>query len=448
MQSKRPSLALAGITAWALFAGLLAGCAGGSAVSPSVPQSNSIAAPAPTFAARSAPEHAKIVNWPQIGFDSGHSGYNPKEKTLSPSNVARLTMLWSTSTGSGNTTYGLVSAGGVLYGMSYNELYALKPSTGVPIWSVAAYAGNGGTAPAVAGNLVLADCGTSSGNELCAYRRKNGNPVWSTPGCQCDLFNPPTVNGKLAYAEFAYGGTTWDAFQANSGSVPWSYSVGNHCVNGGEDDADPVANGSAYYTVGCQGTGTGSHTSLCAFNARNGDAGWCTPLSVAGCGVTWTLGVTEASDVLFANLQASGSCADQLAAFNAKTGKQEWAVNITGNNPLHAQPAVAKGVIYEYDDSGVQAFSAKNGSLLWTQSSADSYAGVDLSVANGVVYAGCYHNDGELCALDAKNGNVLWPSGVQGGGYTTPIVLNGVLYGSCGGNDFCAFGLPQDRRRR
>jgi outer membrane protein assembly factor BamB len=444
MQSKRHSLAVARITAWALFAGLLAGCAGASAAGPSVPPGNPFAVPAPTFAAPST-RHAKIVNWPQVGFDSGHSGYNPKEKTLSRSNVAGLTMLWSTSTGSGNTTYGLVSEGGVLYGMSYNELYALNASTGVPIWSSAGYAGNGGTAPAVAGNLVLADCGTSSGDELCAYQRKNGKPVWSAPGCQCDLFNPPTVDGKQVYAEFAYGGTTWEAFQASSGNVAWAYSVGNHCANGG-GGADPVANGTAYYTVGCQGSN--GHTSLCAFNARNGDAGWCTPLSAGGCDVASTDGVTAASNVLFANLQAGGSCGDQLVAFNAKTGVREWATNISGNNPLHAQPAVAKGVVYEYDDSGVQAFSAKNGNVLWTQSSGDSYGGVDLSVANGVVYAGCYHNDGELCALDAKNGNVLWSSGIVGGGYTTPIVLNGVLYGSCGGNDFCAFGLSQDRRRR
>jgi len=76
------------------------------------------------------------------------------------------------------------------------------------------------------------------------------------------------------------------------------------------------------------------------------------------------------------------------------------------------------------------------------------YAGVDVSVANGVVYAGCYHDDGELCALDAKNGNVLWSRGIVGGGYTTPIVLDGVLYGSCGGSSFCAFGLPENDRRR
>jgi outer membrane protein assembly factor BamB len=446
MQSKSHLFVPAGITAWALFAGLLAGCAGGSAVSPPALRSNSFAAPAPTFAAPSARDHAKIVNWPQAGFDSGHSGYNPKETTLSPSNVAGLTELWSTNTGNGNTTYGLISAGGVLYGMSYTELYALNPSTGVPIWTATAYAGNGSTVPAVAGNLVLADCGTSAGNQLCAFTRKNGSQVWSAPGCQCNIFTSPTVYKKLAYAEFGYGGTTWDALQAQSGDVRWDYAVGNHCVAGNSNNADPVANGSAYYTVGCQGTD--GQTSLCQFNAQNGGPGWCTPLSIAGCSVASTLGVTEASDTLFANLQAYGSCVEQLVAFDAKTGVQEWAVDMTGNNSLHSQPAVAKGVVYEYDDSGVQAFSAKKGTLLWTQSSADSYSGVDVSVANGVVYAGCYHDDGELCALDAKNGNVLWSSGIGGGGYTTPIVLNGVLYGSCGQSDFCAFGLPQDRRHR
>ena len=445
MRSKRHPVTLAGLAAPALLAGLLAGCAGGSAMSPAVPPSNSFSAHLPAATYQSAPDAAETVNWPQTGFDSGHSGYNPKEKTLSSKNVAGLTKLWSTSTGSGNTTYGLVSSGGVLYGMSYTALYALKPSTGVPIWSVAAYAGNGSSAPAVAGNLVFANCGEPSGNELCAFTRKNGSPVWSAPGCQCDTFNSPTVYGKLAYAEFAYGGTTWEAFQAQSGTVAWSYSVGNHCGNGGGENPDPVAHGSAYYTVGCQG---GDGNSLCKFNAQNGGTGWCTPLTIEGC-VAFSLGVTEASGTLFANLVPVGSCGgEQLAAFNAKTGVQEWAVSINGNNPLHDQPAVAKGVVYEDDDSGVQAFSAKNGTLLWTQVSGDSYDGLDVSVANGVVYTGCYHDDGELCALDAKNGKVLWSSGIVGGGYTRPIVLNGVLYGSCGGSNFCAFGLPRHPRRR
>jgi hypothetical protein len=41
------------------------------------------------------------IDWPQYGFDSGHSGYNPKEKTINASNVGQLQQAWSFSTGSG-----------------------------------------------------------------------------------------------------------------------------------------------------------------------------------------------------------------------------------------------------------------------------------------------------------------------------------------------------------
>jgi outer membrane protein assembly factor BamB len=399
---------------------------------------------AATTTSTSAKIDANMLAWPQLGFDSGHSGYNPKEMTLSPQNVAKLKLLWSTPTD--NTAQGLVSAKGVLYGESSDMLYALN-TKGTIMWSIGGM-NTAARAPAVAENLVLASCSTSQGPGLCAYENKNGAASWSllVTCFGCGLTSTPTVEKHIAYAEYGIGGTAYDALNAKTGALVWDTGSGNHCSGNGNANADPVAGGMAYYTVGC--VGTDDHTSICAFNAKNGTAGWCTELG-SGCGIAATHGVSEAQGALFANVSYSGSCAEQIVALNAKSGTQEWAVNIQGNNPLGpTQPAVAKGVVYDIvGGSNLEAFSAKSGSLLWTQTGVVNF-GQGVSIANGVAYTLCGGTSG-LCAINAKTGKILWSSGTGGGSagsLTTPVILNGVVYASCGTANFCAFGLSKDPR--
>ncbi len=364
-----------------------------------------------TTASTSAQINAKMLAWPQLGFDSGHSGYNPKEKTLSPKNVANLTLLWSTPTDNGAD--GLVSSKGVLYGQSGDMLYALNASKGTVMWSIGDQT-TSARAPAVAGDLVLGSCNTSQGTGLCAYETKNGTASWSAL-CHdfgCGLNSTPSVAKHYAYVEIYDGGTYFEALNAKTGALAWYTSAGNHCGGNGNANADPIAGGMAYYAVGC--LGTDNHTSICAFNAKNGTPGWCTELG-SGCGAAATHGVSEAQGALFANVSYSGSCSEQIVALDAKTGAQKWAVNITGNNPLGpTQPAIANGIVYDLvGGSDLEAFSAKSGSLLWTQTAA-SNGGQGVSIANGVAYTLCGGTSG-LCAISAKTGTILWSSGTGGG---------------------------------
>src|ERR1700744_4959078 len=38
------------------------------------------------------------ANWPQFGYDEGHSAYNPLEKTIGTTNVAKLKIAWNDQT--------------------------------------------------------------------------------------------------------------------------------------------------------------------------------------------------------------------------------------------------------------------------------------------------------------------------------------------------------------
>lgn len=52
-------------------------------------------------------------DWPQLGYDAGHSAYNPYETTIGPNNLAQLQQVWSFSAGADNTTGNVVEAAGV-----------------------------------------------------------------------------------------------------------------------------------------------------------------------------------------------------------------------------------------------------------------------------------------------------------------------------------------------
>ena len=69
------------------------------------------------------------TDWRQFGYDATHSGTNPYENVLSPTNVSQLTLDWFYSTGrSGNILFSPAVVEGVLYFGSGNQNSLLKNS--------------------------------------------------------------------------------------------------------------------------------------------------------------------------------------------------------------------------------------------------------------------------------------------------------------------------------
>lgn len=97
-----------------------------------------------------------------------------------------------------------------------------------------------------------------------------------------------------------------------------------------------------------------------------------------------------------------------------------------------ADPVVGGGMVFTLDSRARVTATATNGGRVWSQDltpageSADSVSGGGVSYDAGRVYATTGH--GELVALDAASGGVLWRQRVQspiGGG---PTVSNGTVY--------------------
>src|SRR5439155_22519263 len=72
---------------------------------------------------------APSADWPQIGFDAGHSGYNPFETILSPSTVGGLHLRWTKS----GVSFPVV-AKGLLFVADGERLSAFDPHSGALRW--------------------------------------------------------------------------------------------------------------------------------------------------------------------------------------------------------------------------------------------------------------------------------------------------------------------------
>ena len=108
---------------------------------------------------------------------------------------------------------------------------------------------------------------------------------------------------------------------------------------------------------------------------------------------------------------------------NASTGGVVWKYAISSGS----SPAVAAGVVYITSNNGhTNALNAQNGILQWSSpgKSYDSYT--SPIVANGVVYVvGVHHT---ISALTAQTGASLWSFVASGARWSSPVVVNSMLY--------------------
>jgi outer membrane protein assembly factor BamB len=119
-------------------------------------------------------------------------------------------------------------------------------------------------------------------------------------------------------------------------------------------------------------------------------------------------------------------------ALKASTGAKLWSYRIIG--VVDDSPAVANGVVYVSTGTRVLALKASTGAKLWSDSINSTHKNpTSLSVANGVVYFASVNYVGpNVFALNAKTGALRWSYATGTRGATSPVVANGMLYGSSG----------------
>ena len=80
----------------------------------------------------------------------------------------------------------------------------------------------------------------------------------------------------------------------------------------------------------------------------------------------------------------------------------------------------------DFANTGYSSMSGpQTNNVLWT-STLGGWVWSDISVVDGLVYAGCIDN--KTYALDATNGNKIWEYETHGRIYSSPAVSEGIVY--------------------
>jgi outer membrane protein assembly factor BamB len=350
--------------------------------------------------------------WPMFHRGPEHSGNNPAETVLNPSNVGGMSVRWKRHTGPVVDSSPAVVNGVVYIGSSDNKLYAFNAATGHPLWT--ATAGGFLTSPAWADGIVYV---ASSDYNLYAYEATTGQPMWTT--ALSGVGSSPTIANSVIYV----GASVKDGDGDN-----YMYAV------------DP-ATGQVLWTAGPFGFATPNYALSAAVDGENLYFSfynlflWLFNVNGQGelaQGISCTSSPAVANGLVYVGWDGS------IAAINASAFGITWSAGTSGT--VFSSPAVANGVVYAgSDDGNLYAVNAANGQQLWSAATSGPVRS-SPAVANGVVYVGS--NDGHLYAFDASSGAQLWSGATGGNVESSPAVVDGVVYVGSADGYLYAFSLP------
>jgi outer membrane protein assembly factor BamB len=245
--------------------------------------------------------------------------------------------------------------------------------------------------------------------------------IASTGSASITVVNPQSLGGTSGAQNISIVAATLDATSyqinpAHTGSVSfqnlalpsgstWSVDVG------GSPSYALIVGGSVFVTANVNGS-----SQLVALNAASGATLW-GPIALTG-----QVNVAYDGGRLFA---VSGSSTTQIiSALDPSTGNPLWSATVPGDW-FPEPPVAAAGIVYTINGGEVTAFDEGTGATLWSAGIGGT-SGIVSVTPDGVYGAApCTAID-----LQPAVGTVLWSynSGCEGGGGSTPVVANGVLY--------------------
>lgn len=132
-----------------------------------------------------------VAPWPSFGFDASNSLHNVDESTITPENVADLTVAWQRED-SAVTGTPIVVEGAVYYGDWSGAVRSVDLGDGEVRWESAVSTAPISSTAAVTEEVVIVG---DLGGELHVLSRGDGSPVWSisVSDAGASLFGSPTV---------------------------------------------------------------------------------------------------------------------------------------------------------------------------------------------------------------------------------------------------------------
>jgi len=367
--------------------------------------------------------------WTQMGYSSAHTGNNPRERTLSTTNVASLEVAWSRSMGIDQSVEAsvVVSAGRVYVLTFDGVLSARQASTGRAIWSVSLGGSAGVVSPALTSTAVIA---TYQGDRVrtAAFDRRTGARIWTTELSGDGVMATPVVSGNGVYLS-----TSTDVYRlsASTGAIVWQRTITNDPSTAGV--WGPVAispDGTHLVAATLDGT-------VFDLQTTSGAVRWQTH---AGGGI-FRGGPAIAGTTVYVpegRTGAEGGNVD-IVALRLSDGAELWR-GFAGDD-VHTTPAVGSGLVFiGAIDTGFRALDARTGAERWAIESLPEIWS-SAAIANGVVYES---TESTFFAVNATTGEQLF-STVIGSGFANmspPTVWAGRVYVGSGEGTVRAYALP------
>lgn len=385
---------------------------------------------------------AGSADWPQTYFDRGHTGFNPREKRISPANVPSLTLNWARSF-SGDTRAYVINDHYVIARTPSDDgknldLWYLNYKTGETVWRVDTGPDTGAMSGtlAVGKHRIFAACGLRDDigynySGICAYHKDDGQISWqfSNP-CHCS----PEA-GVVAGPVFAQSGLVFFGY-FNGGAGGKEYAIAANASTGAIYGAYPTGGRGSFAGAGIvfgkDQVYFGCETSICALARVDGSLPW-----------KQAIGATAAAISVGRNGNLHVSLcngASALVALDGNSGTPLWTY---GPPQCSAMPAaIADGRLYfTAVDGKVHILDAATGSEL--RSIAPGTAS-SPSLANSVIYVAGNDQSPAASAYDMQSGALLWSNAPRASVYhLPPEVIDGTMFvanQTCG--SLCAYGLP------
>jgi outer membrane protein assembly factor BamB len=366
--------------------------------------------------------------WTQSGYSWTHTASNPRETTLSPTNVGSLEVAWSRSLGVDQSVEASVAvSGGRAYVLTFDgTLAALQAATGRRVWSVSVGGSSATTSPALTAHDVIASYETDHA-WTAAFDRQTGARTWTASLSGHATMATPVVVGNAVY--LATGSDIY-RLSASTGDIVWHRTITTDPESSGVWGPVAVsADGAHVVAATLDGTVFDLRTSTGAIR-------WQT---TAGGGI-FRGGPAISGDTIYVPEGATGAEGGgfDIVALRLADGVQVWR-GFAGDD-IHTTPAVGGGLVYiGAIDTGFRALDAGTGAERWAIESLPEIWS-QAAVANGVVYVS---TESTFFAADARTGTQLF-STVIGSGFANmspPVVWSGQLYVGSGEGIVRAFSL-------
>ncbi len=307
----------------------------------------------------------------------------------------------------------------VFFGTMDHRLVALDRETGEQLWEASTGVGPGGTT-AGHNTIVRGDLIVLGDVNIYAFDRTTGEPRWTFQAGDLDATGGKRLDADSnnIYAT-SFTGRVY-AIDARSGTIRWvtqlpggteRTSAGDPTVYDGVvyvgtwHETHPLTGG-----VAALDASTGQILWIHNFDARNPELdSYCTSHPV----VTESLVIASAAD-------------GRIYGLDRTTGEARWiapAVDGYTYNDLRWLALSGTTVIATSMSGSAMGFDAETGNPLWTTHVHGASLLGDISADNGLVVISL----GEVVALDAESGTILWRTGEgkQGGGYWSQPAIDG-----------------------